>query len=95
MRNKWLHVLLAVLVVAAFATLAQAMFGNLNWFTLQDTETYTPATWQAWNASEEAYTTGQGYAVGTTTFPQNNYWTSGWYETNDTFDTWYDSGPTF
>ncbi len=94
MRHKWLYAGLTILVVAMLATLAQAMFGNGNWFSLQDDETYTQATWDAWNESEEPYE-GRGYAFGTTGLPSNNYWTRSWNEANNAFNRWYDSGPEF
>ena len=95
MRHKWRYALWAVLVVTMLATVTQAVFGNWNWFSLQGDETYTAATWQAWNEGEEQYETGHGYAFGTAAAPNKSYWTSGWYEANDTFGQWYDSGPGF
>ena len=94
MRHKWLYAGLTILIVALLGTLAQATFGNWNWFSLEDNDTYTEATWEAWYEGVEPYEEGQGYAFGTTGFP-NNYWTHTWNEADDAFDRWYDSGPAF
>jgi hypothetical protein len=93
MRHKWLYAGLTILVVALLTTLAQAMFTSRSWFRLQDDDTYTRATWEAWNAAEAPY--GQGYAFGPTGLRSNNYWTRSWSEADNAFDRWYDSGASF